>query len=126
MLLALVLFLSSFAHAAPLPKVQPELFCQINQEGVESVEFHWGHEYPLTTVAISWAGGARTTIVLEQDFSQWAAKGFVLSMRSPGGRVLNLDVRAGKSGMFGFFEGSDGSPFPVSCVGNHALIVRGN
>lgn len=124
MLLALVLFLSSFAHAGS--DLQPELFCQINQEGVESVEFHWGHGYPLTTVSIAWTGGARTTIVLEQDFSGWAAKGFVLSMRSPSGRVLNLDVRNGQSGLYGFFDGSDGSPFPVSCVGNQRLVVRGN
>jgi len=102
----------------------PALVCQIHQEGVEWVEFR-REKSPQehTKVRVAWSNGSQSVLVMRENFNEWQKRGFQLAIRSPVGQPLRLDVRPERNAMYGFFRGSDGSPFPVSCVDQLYYIV---
>ncbi|RYZ94208.1 MAG: hypothetical protein EOP11_26685 [Proteobacteria bacterium] len=121
MLLAILIFVSAHAQAAV-----PSLVCQIHQEGVEWVEFR-REIAPVehTSVRVEWGNGSQSVLVMRENFNEWQRRGFVLALQSPTGRPLRLDVRTDHNGLYGFFRGSDGSPFPVSCVDQYYFLNYG-
>lgn len=103
----------------------PVLVCQIHQEGVEWVEFrreNFPEEH--TAVRVGWANGSQSVLVMRENFNEWQKRGFQLALRSPYGQPLSLDVRAEKNALYGFFRGSDGSPFPVSCIDQYYFLAK--
>jgi hypothetical protein len=124
MLLAIFFFLTTLNPLAA-QAATPALVCQIHQEGVEWVEFRrelLPQEH--TSVRVGWVNGSESVLVMRENFNEWQKRGFQLSLRSPKGRPMLLDVRAEKNELYGFFRGSDGSPFPVSCVDQHYFLAN--
>lgn len=122
---AALVFAISLLSPSAASAATPALFCQIHQEGVEWVEFR-REQSPLehTSVRVAWANGSQSLLVMSENFNDWQKRGFQLAIRSPHGRPLTLDVRADRNQLYGFFRGSDGSPFPVACVDQLYYLVR--
>lgn len=123
MLILLSLLLSTLS-LSPAHAAKPVLRCQIHQEGVEWVEFR-REILPAehTSVRVSWSNGSQSLLVMRDNFDEWQKRGFQLAIRSPAGRPMRLDVRPDRNQFYGFFRGSDGSPFPVSCVDEYYFLV---